>query len=208
MEAARASGLKPLPPLTPLPGRFRQPIGLNPDIAPESVAGRSRDGAPIASTGLPGATQGALVAIQSGLSGYDGHSSAWATFPGLALGMHCVIGHGRSAQLAGRRSSVLGVDARPLAWNGSTQEQEGAWRSGACGEGACRARDKPRLTAKRTGVDAGIHDRGLRGEESLIEVARYIVANPLRAGLTDRIGDYPYWDSVWLSPGERDISFS
>jgi len=29
-------------------------------------------------------------------------------------------------------------------------------------------------------------------------VARYIVANPIRAGLVDNIGQYPYWDAVWL----------
>jgi hypothetical protein len=29
-------------------------------------------------------------------------------------------------------------------------------------------------------------------------VARYIVANPLRAGLVEHLGDYPLWDAVWL----------
>jgi hypothetical protein len=29
-------------------------------------------------------------------------------------------------------------------------------------------------------------------------IARYIVGNPLQAGLVDRIGDYPHWDAVWL----------
>jgi hypothetical protein len=31
-----------------------------------------------------------------------------------------------------------------------------------------------------------------------VAVARYIVANPLRAGLCRHLGDYPLWDSVWL----------
>lgn len=44
----------------------------------------------------------------------------------------------------------------------------------------------------------GFYDHALRNDESLIKVARYIVANPLRAGLVDQIGDYPHWDSVWL----------
>ncbi|WP_445005378.1 REP-associated tyrosine transposase [Halomonas mongoliensis] len=44
----------------------------------------------------------------------------------------------------------------------------------------------------------GFHDRGLRREEDLRQVARYIVANPLRAGLVDNILDYPYWNAVWL----------
>lgn len=44
----------------------------------------------------------------------------------------------------------------------------------------------------------GFHDRALRQEEDVIATARYVVANPLRAGLVDRIGDYPWWDAVWL----------
>ena len=28
--------------------------------------------------------------------------------------------------------------------------------------------------------------------------SRYVVANPLRAGLVERIGDYPYWNAVWI----------
>ena len=44
----------------------------------------------------------------------------------------------------------------------------------------------------------GYHDRALRQDEDLQSAARYIVANPLRAGLVQRIGDYPLWDAVWL----------
>jgi putative transposase len=51
----------------------------------------------------------------------------------------------------------------------------------------------------RSGVlwQCGFHDRAIRSEEDLPAVARYIVANPLRAGLVDDIGDYPLWDAVW-----------
>ncbi|WP_217474615.1 REP-associated tyrosine transposase [Stutzerimonas stutzeri] len=45
---------------------------------------------------------------------------------------------------------------------------------------------------------AGFHDRALRTGDDLKSAARYIVANPLRAGLVDQIGDYPHWDAVWL----------
>jgi len=45
---------------------------------------------------------------------------------------------------------------------------------------------------------AGYHDHALRREEDRRAVARYIIANPLRAGLVSRIGDYPHWDCVWL----------
>ncbi|BCX65491.1 MULTISPECIES: REP-associated tyrosine transposase [Pseudomonas] len=45
---------------------------------------------------------------------------------------------------------------------------------------------------------SGFHDRAIRKEEDLQAVARYIVANPLRAGLVDKVGDYPLWDAIWL----------
>jgi Transposase and inactivated derivatives len=44
----------------------------------------------------------------------------------------------------------------------------------------------------------GYHDRAIRKEEDLQAVARYIVANPLRAGLVEKVGDYPLWDAIWL----------
>jgi REP element-mobilizing transposase RayT len=44
----------------------------------------------------------------------------------------------------------------------------------------------------------GFHDHALRREEGLRAAARYVVANPLRAGLVARIGDYPLWDAAWL----------
>ena len=44
------------------------------------------------------------------------------------------------------------------------------------------------------------HDRAIRSDESIIGAARYIVANPKRAGLVARVGDYPYWDAAWLKP--------
>jgi len=46
--------------------------------------------------------------------------------------------------------------------------------------------------------EPGFHDHALRKEEDLLGIARYIVANPLRAGLVRRLGDYPYWNAVWL----------
>ena len=44
----------------------------------------------------------------------------------------------------------------------------------------------------------GFHDRALRREESSRDAARYVVANPLRAGLVQTIGDYSLWDAVWV----------
>jgi REP element-mobilizing transposase RayT len=42
------------------------------------------------------------------------------------------------------------------------------------------------------------HDHALRKEEDLPDIARYIVANPLRAKLVSKLADYPHWDAVWL----------
>lgn len=46
--------------------------------------------------------------------------------------------------------------------------------------------------------DRGFHDHALRKEEDFLETARYIVANPIRAGLVRRVGDYPFWNAIWL----------
>lgn len=45
---------------------------------------------------------------------------------------------------------------------------------------------------------AGFHDRAIRTEDDIESVARYIVMNPVRAGLVEKVGDYPHWDAVWL----------
>ena len=45
---------------------------------------------------------------------------------------------------------------------------------------------------------AGYHDHAVRREEDLRHLARYVIANPVRAGLVNRVGDYPFWDAAWL----------
>jgi len=52
----------------------------------------------------------------------------------------------------------------------------------------------------RTGKiwQSGYYDHALRKEEDIQSIARYIVANPLRAGLVTEIGQYPLWDAKWL----------
>lgn len=42
------------------------------------------------------------------------------------------------------------------------------------------------------------YDHALREEEDVREIARYMVANPLRAGLVNHIGEFPHWDAIWL----------
>ena len=44
----------------------------------------------------------------------------------------------------------------------------------------------------------GFYDHAIRKEEDIQSIARYIVANPIRAGLVKSVGDYPHWDAIWL----------
>ncbi|WP_417615681.1 REP-associated tyrosine transposase [Oceanisphaera sp.] len=44
----------------------------------------------------------------------------------------------------------------------------------------------------------GFYEQAIRQDEDLRQIARYIVANPLRAGLVQKIGNYPLWDAIWL----------
>lgn len=51
---------------------------------------------------------------------------------------------------------------------------------------------------ERTGPlwQKGFYDQQIRDERHFLNTARYIVANPLRAGLVQSVGDYPLWDSI------------
>ena len=42
------------------------------------------------------------------------------------------------------------------------------------------------------------YDRALRRDEDRKNIARYIVANPLRKGLVKSIRNYPYWNAIYL----------
>ncbi len=47
------------------------------------------------------------------------------------------------------------------------------------------------------------HERALHHDEDMREAARYIVANPVRAGLVQSVGQYPYWDAAWIEGQHR-----
>ena len=44
----------------------------------------------------------------------------------------------------------------------------------------------------------GYHDHAVRREEDIKALARYVVANPVRAGLSVSVGAYSHWDAAWL----------
>jgi REP element-mobilizing transposase RayT len=43
-----------------------------------------------------------------------------------------------------------------------------------------------------------LHDHALRRDEDVLGTARYIIANPIRAGIVERVREYPFWNAVWL----------
>ncbi len=45
---------------------------------------------------------------------------------------------------------------------------------------------------------AGHHDHAVRSEASVRALTRYVVANPIRSGLTAAVGSHRIWDAVWL----------
>ena len=76
---------------------------------------------------------------------------------------------------------------------------------GSLAELMCQMKSRSsRAIKERTGIIHGrvwqrsYHDRALRREEDLKACARYIVMNPIRAGLVNKVGDYPLWDAIWL----------
>ncbi|WP_150803389.1 REP-associated tyrosine transposase [Pseudomonas fluorescens] len=68
----------------------------------------------------------------------------------------------------------------------------------------CRVKSRSSLTVKQTMGrrgrlwQKGYHDRAARQDEDVKNLARYVVCNPLRAGLVKPVHDYPLWDACWL----------
>jgi len=65
----------------------------------------------------------------------------------------------------------------------------------------CSSRAIGCRTGARRVWQPGFHDRAVRHDEDLRQLARYVVANPLRAGLVHTLGAYALWDAVWV--GDR-----
>ena len=45
---------------------------------------------------------------------------------------------------------------------------------------------------------SGFYDRAIRQEDDVVDVARYIIANPVRAGIVRSVQQYALWDTVWV----------
>lgn len=63
-------------------------------------------------------------------------------------------------------------------------------------------KDRTATTCRKYGIhklwQKGYYDHLIRDENDLINQARYIVANPLRAKLVTTVANYPYWDCIYL----------
>lgn len=72
--------------------------------------------------------------------------------------------------------------------------------AGSAREWDMGSRAEPAPTELRLGRvwQKGFHDRAVRRDEDIQAIARYLVMNPVRAGIVTRIWDYPLWDAVWV----------
>lgn len=88
----------------------------------------------------------------------------------------------------------------PDHWHGVLElgERESLSRSAGRAKALATRTWKPRDGSRLW--QPGFHHRALRAEDDLLAVARYVVANPIRAGLSRSFGGYPYWDAIWASP--------
>ena len=57
-------------------------------------------------------------------------------------------------------------------------------------------------TYRQTLWQRSYHDRTVRSDEKLQEIAHYIISNPVRAGLVTTAADYPFWGSQRYSRAE------
>ena len=73
-------------------------------------------------------------------------------------------------------------------------------QKGSLAELMCRVKSRSSKAINDHGAiwQRGYHYRAVRSEEDLKMIARYIVMNPIRAGLVQKLGDYPLWDSIWI----------
>ncbi|MCD9030177.1 transposase [Luteimonas sp. Y-2-2-4F] len=112
--------------------------------------------------------------------------------------------HARAACVGFTDATALG-DARLLAWVLMPDHAHWLLQLGER-DGLSRVVARMKAAAARTVHRAGLagpvwrpafHDRALRREEDLRDVARYLLANPVRAGLVERSADYPFLGTIW-----------
>ena len=145
------------------------------------------------------------VALRRGRASVEGqvYLVTFATRDRRPLFLDPVMAHETARAIADRRlwyrSQLLAWVLMPDHWHGLIEL--GALETLSVCVQRLKANTSRALRSERRhgGLWAsGFHDRAMRSCEDLRVAARYVVANPLRAGLVDAIGKYPYWDAVWL----------
>jgi REP element-mobilizing transposase RayT len=87
----------------------------------------------------------------------------------------------------------------PDHWHGLVELHEGELSQTVARFKAAVSRNIKLKTGRKSPVwQRTFHDAALRCDEDVRAAARYLVGNPLRAGLVESVGDYPYWNAVWL----------
>jgi putative transposase len=102
-----------------------------------------------------------------------------------------------------QKSRLLAWVLMPDHWHGLVEIGEGDGLSSLVRRiKACSAGEVARqVTGTGRIWQAGFHDHAMREEEDLVHLARYVVLNPVRAGLVRRVSEYPYWDAIWRASG-------
>lgn len=52
---------------------------------------------------------------------------------------------------------------------------------------------------------SAFYDHALRSDEVVEDIAKYMLNNPIRAGMVESLGDYPYWNVEWEIGGQLII---
>jgi len=94
--------------------------------------------------------------------------------------------------------TMLGSDAGSFSWLGTAERKRALGNRSREIEGASHQIAWAAASTGGAMWQQGFHDHALRNEENILDIARYVVMNPVRAKLCKRVGDYPFWDAVWV----------
>ena len=109
-----------------------------------------------------------------------------------------VVATAMSAPPPWRDASLLAWVLMPDHWHGLVQLGSRSPLSALMQRAKADAsRDAALAFGLRPLWQAGFHERMVRSDVDLRVLARYVVANPIRAGLVTRLADYPGWGCAW-----------
>jgi len=101
---------------------------------------------------------------------------------------------------AWKRAKLLAWVLMPDHWHGLIELGDGEWLPALVRR--LKSNSSRLVRQKAPALKAvwarAYHDHALRREASLVHVARYVVMNPVRAGLVRRAREWPYWGAVWV----------